>query len=128
VFDTSKSKLSQSNFAAGYSADELTLHLSVNDGSEFMGSLYHKVNDKLDTGVSLNWTSGTNVTRFGVAAKYSVDKDTTFRGKLSNSGQIGLSYQQKVRDGVTLTLSSLIEGKTFNQGGHKIGVGIECEA
>jgi len=128
TFDTSKSKLSQSNFAIGYSANDFTLHSSVNDGSEFTGSVYQKVNDKLEAGINLNWASGTSCTRFGVAGKYAVDKDTTFRAKLSNSGQIGLSYQQRIRDGLTLTLSSLVEGKTFNQGGHKIGVGLECEA
>jgi len=128
VFDTSKSKLSQCNFAVGYSTDDFILHTSVNDGSEFIGSVYQKVNDQVDAGLSLQWTSGTNLTRFGVAAKYCVDKDTTFRGKVSNTGQIGLSYQQRIRDGITLTLSSLIEGKTFNQGGHKIGLGIEYDA
>ena len=30
--------------------------------------------------------------------------------------------------GVKLTLSSLIEGKNFNQGGHKIGLGLDVEA
>jgi len=30
--------------------------------------------------------------------------------------------------GLSLTLSTLIEGKTFNQGGHKIGVGLDFEA
>jgi len=127
VFDTSKSKLSQCNFAVGYTANDLTLHTAVNDGSEFSGSIHQKVNDELDLGISLNYASGSNVTRFGVAAKYTVDRDTTFRGKLSNSGQIGLSFQQKIRNGLTLTLSSLVEGKTFNQGGHKIGVGLEFE-
>jgi voltage-dependent anion channel protein 2 len=127
VFDTSKSKLSQCNFALGYTTSDFTLHTAVNDGSEFTGSVHQRVNDKVDTGVSLSWTSGTNLTRFSVAAKYCPDLDTTFRAKLSNTGQIGLSYQQKIRSGVTLTLSSLIEGRTFNQGGHKVGVGLECE-
>jgi len=30
--------------------------------------------------------------------------------------------------GVTLTLSTQIEGRTFNQGGHKFGVGLDFEA
>lgn len=30
--------------------------------------------------------------------------------------------------GVSLTLSALMEGKNFNQGGHKIGLGVEFEA
>jgi len=127
-FDTSKSKLSRSNFAVGYSAKDFTLHTSVNDGSEFYGSVYQRVNDKLETGVQLNWTAGSNATRFGLAAKYTVDKDSSFRAKVNNASQVGLSYQQKVRDGVTLTLSSLVEGKNFNQGGHKLGLGVDFAA
>lgn len=30
--------------------------------------------------------------------------------------------------GITLTLSTLIDGKNFNAGGHKIGVALELEA
>jgi hypothetical protein len=30
--------------------------------------------------------------------------------------------------GVKLTLSALVEGKNFNQGGHKIGLGLDVEA
>ena len=49
------------------------------------------------------------------------------RAKINNSSQIGLGYQQKIRDGVTLTLSTLIDGKNFNQGGHKMGLSLELE-
>jgi len=126
-FDTSKSKLEKSNFAVGYSTDDFTLHTNVNNGSEFGGSIYQRVSKEIETGVSLAWTAGTTQTRFGLGAKYSPDKETTFRAKVNNSSQIGCSYQQKVRDGVTLTVSSLIEGKSFNQGGHKIGLGLDLE-
>lgn len=30
--------------------------------------------------------------------------------------------------GVSLSLSTLIEGKNFNQGGHKVGLGLDLEA
>jgi voltage-dependent anion channel protein 2 len=90
--------------------------------------VYHKVNRKLETGVQVDWTIGSNDTRFSLGAKYLPDKDTTLRAKLNNSSQIALSYQQKIRDGVTLTLSTQVEGKNFNQGGHKFGLGIDFEA
>jgi voltage-dependent anion channel protein 2 len=127
-FDTSKSKLQKSNFAVGYTTDDFTLHTNVNDGTEFGGSYYQRVNDELETGVQLSWTAGSNATRFGLAAKYTPDKDSTFRAKINNSSQIGLSYQQKVRDGVTMTISTLVEGKNFSQGGHKVGFGLDLQA
>lgn len=48
-----------------------------NDGAEFGGSIYQKVSDKLETAVNLAWTAGSNSTRFGIAAKYQLDKDAS---------------------------------------------------
>jgi len=127
-FDTSKSKLSKSNFAVGYSAGDFTLHTNVNDGAEFGASIYQRVNDDLEAGVNLKWMAGSSATIFGIGAKYTLDKDASVSAKISNNSQIGLGYSQKLRDGVKLTLSSLIEGKNFNQGGHKIGLGLDVEA
>lgn len=49
-----------------------------NDGTEFGGSIYQKVNDKLETAVNLAWTAGNSNTRFGIAAKYQIDPDASF--------------------------------------------------
>lgn len=78
--------------------------------------------------MQLSWTSGTNNTKFGLGTKYQLDHDAALRAKVNNNCQVGLGYQQKLRDGITLTLSTLIDGKNFNAGGHKIGVALELEA
>lgn len=49
-----------------------------NDGTEFGGSIYQKVNDNLETAVNLAWTAGNSNTRFGIAAKYQIDADASF--------------------------------------------------
>lgn len=36
------------------------------------------MNDKLETAVNLAWTAGNSNTRFGIAAKYQIDKDASF--------------------------------------------------
>ncbi len=82
----------------------------------------------METGVNLGWTASSNTTSFGVAAKYKLDDGASVRAKVNNSSQIGLGYQQKVRQGVTVTLSTLIDGKNFNQGGHKVGISLELES
>jgi voltage-dependent anion channel protein 2 len=128
AFDTSKSKLTKNNFGVGFSTKDFTLHTNVNDGQVFGGSVYQRVNSQLETGVNLGWTSSNNATNFGIGCKYSLDKDANIRAKINNSSQVGLGYQQKLRDGVTLTLSTLIDGKNFNQGGHKVGVALELSA
>ncbi|XP_013772782.2 voltage-dependent anion-selective channel protein 2-like [Limulus polyphemus] len=127
-FDTAKSKLTKSNFAVGYSANDFVLHTNVNDGQEFGGSVYQKVNDKLETAVQLAWNAGSNVTTIGMGCVYKMDSNTSLRAKINNSSQIGLGFTHRLRDGVQLTLSSLVDGKNFNQGGHKLGLGLDLEA
>ncbi|XP_006897047.1 PREDICTED: voltage-dependent anion-selective channel protein 3 isoform X2 [Elephantulus edwardii] len=127
-FDTAKSKLSQNNFALGYKAADFQLHTHVNDGTEFGGSIYQKVNEKIETSINLAWTAGSNNTRFGIAAKYRLDCRTSLSAKVNNASLIGLGYTQTLRPGVKLTLSALIDGKNFSAGGHKVGLGFELEA
>ncbi|XP_041856026.1 voltage-dependent anion-selective channel protein 3 isoform X1 [Melanotaenia boesemani] len=128
AFDTAKSKLTQNNFALGYKAGDFQLHTNVNDGTEFAGSIYQKVNGSLETAVHLAWTAGSNNTRFGIGAKYQLDKDATLSTKVNNACLVGVGYTQTLRPGVKLTLSALIDGKNVNGGGHKVGMGFELEA
>ncbi|NXK89988.1 VDAC3 protein, partial [Formicarius rufipectus] len=127
AFDTAKSKLSQNNFALGYKAGDFQLLTNVNDGTEFGGSIYQKVNNKIETSVNLAWTAGSNNTRFGIAGKYQLDENTSIVGKVNNASLIGLGWTHTLRPGVKLTLSGLIDGKNFNAGGHKVGMGFELE-
>ncbi|KAG9269956.1 voltage-dependent anion-selective channel protein 3 isoform X2 [Astyanax mexicanus] len=127
AFDTAKSKLAQNNFALGYKAGDFQLHTNVNDGTEFGGSIYQKVNSELETAVNLAWTAGSNNTRFGIAAKYQLDKDASISAKVNNASLVGVGYTQALRPGVKLTLSALIDAKNFNAGGHKVGMGFELE-
>ncbi|XP_044520620.1 voltage-dependent anion-selective channel protein 1 isoform X2 [Gracilinanus agilis] len=127
-FETSKSRVTQSNFAVGYKTDEFQLHTNVNDGTEFGGSIYQKVNKKLETAVNLAWTAGNSNTRFGIAAKYQIDPEASFSAKVNNSSLIGLGYTQTLKPGIKLTLSALLDGKNVNAGGHKLGLGLEFQA
>ncbi|XP_059802816.1 non-selective voltage-gated ion channel VDAC2 [Hemitrygon akajei] len=127
-FDTAKSKLTKNNFAVGYKTGDFQLHTNVNDGAEFGGSIYQKVSDNLETAVNLAWTAGNNSTRFGIAAKYQLDPTASVSAKVDNSSLIGIGYSQVLRPGIKLNLCSLIDGKGFNAGGHKLGLGLELEA
>merc|ERR1712071_290617 len=99
-FDIAKSKLTKNNFSVAYVAKDFALHTNVNDGQEFGGAVFQKVNANLETGVQVAWTAGSNATRFG------------------------LGCEQKLKPGVTVTLSTLIDVKNFNQGGHKVGMAL----
>lgn len=128
AFDTEKKKLTKNNFALGFSTGDFILHTCVDDGQEFGGSIYQRVSPRLETGIQLAWSAGSNSTKFGIGAKYDLDHEACVRAKVNNASQIGLGYQQRLRDGITLTLSALIDGKNFNNGGHKVGLALELEA
>lgn len=127
AFDTSKSALTKNNVALGYTGSDVQLLCTINDATEFGGSVYHSISDKLAVGVQLAWAAGQNNTRFGVASKFDIDADASVSSKVNNAGQIGFGYSHRLRQGVKLTLSTLVEGKNFNEGGHKLGLGVEFE-
>jgi len=127
-FDTSKSKITRSSFAVGYTASDFTLNTTISDGTEVGASIYQTVNDKLELAASLSWSSLNSSTRFALASKYKLDGTNFIKGKVNNQSQVGLSYTQSLRDGVKLVLSMLIDCKNINGGGHKAGLGIEVEA
>jgi len=128
AYDTTEGKVNKNNFALGYCAGDFQLHTSVDNGETFGGSLYQRVSNRLETGVQLAWTAGSeNSTRFGIGARYLLDPCTAIRAKVNNQSQVGLAFEQKLRDGVSLTLSTIINGKDFNAGGHQVGLALELE-
>jgi voltage-dependent anion channel protein 1 len=59
---------------------------------------------------------------------YQVDSDACFSGKVNNSSLIGLEYTQILKPGIILTLSALLDDKTINASGHKLGLGLVFQA
>lgn len=127
AFDTGKAAIVKNNVALGYSAGDMVLHVSANDAKVFGGGIYHKVKPGLETGVSVN-TSAAGNTDFGIGCKYQLGDDASIRAKVDNSSKVGLSYQQALRPGLTMTLSALLDGTKLNQPGHKFGCALEMSA
>merc|ERR1719481_1644234 len=128
TFDLGKSTLTKHNFGLGYAANDFVLHTSVANGTDFGGSVYQKVSPKLETGITLGWSSSSSATSFGIGGKYVLEDGASLRAKINNKSEIGLGYQQKLRDGVTVTLSTLVNSAAINAGGHKVGMALEMEA
>jgi len=126
AFDVGKSSLTKNNFALAYNSNDFIVHGAVNDGKLFSAGIYQKLSPQLETGVAITAAEGSST--FGVGCKYNLDKTAAIRAKVNNTCQVGLSYQQKLRDGVTVTLSTNIDGNKLNAPGHKIGVALEMEA
>jgi len=126
AFDTGKSALTKHNLALGYSSGDMVLHATATDSKVFGGGVYLKNSSSLETGVTLSSSSAAS--SFGVGCKYNLGPDASVRAKVDNASQVGLSYQQKLRDGVTLTMSANIDGTKLNEPGHKLGIALEMQA
>jgi len=127
-YDTANSKLTANNVSLTYKEGDFVIHSGINDASKYVGSIHHQVNSKLSAAALLNWTSGVNTSTLTVGGKYAVDDDTYLKAKLDNGLRLGLSYVQNLRPGVQLTLSSLINAKSLEQGGHKLGLSLNFNA
>jgi len=127
-YDTANSKLIANNVSLAYKNGDVVLHSAVNDATKFVGSVHQKVNDKLEASAMLNWASEGSGTCLVLGGKYKLDNDTSCKVKINNNLQVGLSYVQSLRPGVQVTLAGLINAKSLDQPGHKLGLGINLEA
>lgn len=125
-FDAGKSALTKHNVALAYNAGDMVIHGTANDSKQFGAGVFLKNSPKLETGITLATGGAGNSLAVGV--KYALAPDAVFRAKVNNSSQIGLAYQQKLRDGITVTLSTNLDATKLNEGGHKLGLCLEMEA
>merc|ERR1712113_779053 len=87
---------------------------------QFGAGVYLKNSSALETGITLA-TGGSAGNSFAIGAKYALASDACIRAKVNNTSQIGLSYEQKLRDGIKMTLSTNLDGTKLNEPGHKLG-------
>jgi len=127
-FDAAKSSLTKTNVALGYVAKDFTLHTYCNDATLYGGSVFHKVNKDLESAIDISFNPATNSSVFGLGCKLATDRHSSVRAKFNSNGSLGLGYQHKLRDGVTVTLATMVDAKNLSGGDHKIGMGLEFTA
>lgn len=130
AYDTASSRTTKSDFSIGYTAPDFQLYSSVANGSDYSGSIYHKVNPTLETAVLFSWTQDKDASAapsFAIGAKYALDADSSVAAKINQSSALGIAYSQKLRPGVNLTLSTLVDAKNFDAGGHQVGLGLDFD-
>lgn len=127
-YNTSSAKLSANNISAGYAGQDFTVHGRLTDISDCVTSVYHKVSDKTEVGITTAYNLQTSNVSLGLVGKYTLDDDSLVKAKVNNLGQIGMAYTQELRKGVKLNLSTLVEGRNINAGGHKLGASLSFES
>jgi hypothetical protein len=125
-YDMASNEFLTSSVAAGRDTLEYTIHAYTNDGREFGGSVYHRVNKNVELGAQLGWTVGDSTTRFGLASKYQVNSDLAVRAKVDNKSQVSLSATHDLNTtGLKVTLSSMFGIVSDSNNQNKFGLGIE---
>ncbi|XP_001356073.2 voltage-dependent anion-selective channel [Drosophila pseudoobscura] len=143
TFDLGDTSLSSWKVALGWSNDKATLHGELKDGDSWLASLFYKLNDQIDAAVELTKTGGggggpepaegeaeqaggSDVT-VGVGMIYRLEGDALIRAKINSKAELGLGYEQKVREGITASISAVLDGRNISDGNHKFGVGLALE-
>jgi voltage-dependent anion channel protein 2 len=127
VYDTASSKLTTTSLSFAYHGD-FKVHSGIVDFSKYFGSIHHQVNDSLGAGASLTWANGGSSPALTVGAQYASGPDSFWKAKIDNNLRLGISYVTKLREGVQITLSSLLNAKALNGGGHKVGLSLNLDA
>jgi len=115
--------------AIGYTNHDFEVCTQVTKaGSLITGSLFHGVKKaKVLTSFLASWDAAADVTTFVLGGQYNVADDTFFKAKVDQTSSIGLAYSQSFKNGLTLTVSALLDGKALHSGAHKCGIGIEFD-
>jgi len=131
-FDSAGMNLTKCSFGARYGTSDFGLSAAVNTSfeeessdQEYFGFLYQKVNPELDAAASIQYKKASGAVNFSLGCQYKLDDLSSLRAKLNNAGHIGLGYTQQLREGLKATMSTLIDSKNLNNGGHKVGIGFE---
>lgn len=101
-------------------------------------SLFHKANEQIDAAVEIGKAAAEAATEegqepteselnIGVGMIYHLAGDALIRAKINNNAELGLGYQQKLREGITMSISTVLDCKNITEGNHKFGVGLSLE-
>ncbi|CAO3647721.1 unnamed protein product [Cunninghamella blakesleeana] len=122
-------KISRYNTAIGYTTPEYAVALhATNNLNVFSASYYHRVSSDLEASGKASWDSkGSNAVALEVGGKLKLDSSAFVKGKISNSGVLGVAYTQALRPGVKVNLGAAIDTTRLNENAHKIGLSFTLE-
>eukprot|EP00004_Rigifila_ramosa_P008839 TRINITY_DN2025_c0_g1_i2.p1 TRINITY_DN2025_c0_g1~~TRINITY_DN2025_c0_g1_i2.p1 ORF type:complete len:308 (+),score=74.92 TRINITY_DN2025_c0_g1_i2:60-983(+) len=115
----SESNVKKTAATLAYSAADFTVAATVtNAGQSIATSYLHKL--KSGATVAAEYVYGSKAS-FTVAGKYPLDKDSYLKGKVTQEGQVSLTYNQKIKPNVGLALVAEIATAKTGSGSQKVG-------
>ncbi|TDG48623.1 hypothetical protein AWZ03_004952 [Drosophila navojoa] len=121
--------------ALGWSNDKTTLHGELINAKGWLVSVFHKATDQIDAAIEIGQPAspleGDDLqfgdVNAGIGMIYRLEGDALIRAKINSNAEVGLGFQQKLREGITMSISTVLNCKQFSDGDHKFGVGLSLE-
>ncbi|KAL7741375.1 hypothetical protein ACLKA6_013815 [Drosophila palustris] len=121
----------------GWTNESTTIHSELVNAEGFLVSLFHKLNEPVDLGFEISKPIATgggdgeeapqSELNIGVGMIYHLEGDALIRAKINNKVEVGLGYQQKLREGISMSISTIIDGMNITDGNHKFGIGLSLQ-
>ncbi|KAH8412934.1 hypothetical protein KR009_006879, partial [Drosophila setifemur] len=143
-FDLGNADLTMWKLALGWTNETVTLHGEIKKGDNWLASLFYKLSEQIDLGAMIAKTRPTRAQQtvqeevepveevgsdvvVSLGMIYHLEEDALIRAKINTVVELGLGYEQKLREGITATISAVLDCNNINHGNHRIGVGVALE-
>ncbi|KAG1152140.1 hypothetical protein G6F37_003382 [Rhizopus arrhizus] len=128
AYNIKKSEISHYNTAIAYSEKKHTIALhAANNLSHFTASYYKRLDNRLETTGKVSWDKGVNGVGIEIGVKKVLDETASVKGKIKNTGIVGISYTQLIQPKVKINLAAAIDTMRLNQNAHRIGFALMFE-
>ena len=128
-YDITNGTISAYAVALAYKARDYTVGVSINESQLTSASFFQRVSDVLQVGAkaTMNPKLGSNVA-VEVATRYLPDPTSQVKGKISDAGELTLSYKQALRAGVTLGVGASMNVLKLDEPVSKLGWSLTFDA
>ncbi|XP_023173349.1 voltage-dependent anion-selective channel [Drosophila hydei] len=123
--------------ALGWTNETTTVHGELINADGWLLSVFHKANEQIDAAVEVGQAAAGAVEEgeeprrgdlnVGVGMVYRLEGDALIRAKINSNVELGLGFQQKLREGITMSISTVLDCPHITDGNHKFGVGLSLE-
>ena len=113
-------QMSVLHFTARYATASWVATGKVNSQQAATVNYMHKVNDSFSMATQVDYSLANRESTFKVGYEYLLQSGK-FRGEVNSAGQVGMTVQESLIFGITLTLSGFADHKKKN---YKFGIGL----
>jgi hypothetical protein len=99
------------DYAVAYNKDDMTTTTKLTGGKNINVSVAYKASAALDTGLSVDYDTAGSAASATLAGAYAYDGNTSTKFKLGSDQSLGLAFTHKLRNEITLGLSTSVDLK-----------------